>query len=104
MSRFNTAASTCALALLIVVACGGPGGLTDANADKASRPEANAGSPETPAPRQEAVQGFTYNFDSDTAGLVPAKFRTALTGQGAKGNWVVTADPTAPSPPKVLAQ
>ncbi|HEX6623094.1 MAG TPA: hypothetical protein VF064_05235 [Pyrinomonadaceae bacterium] len=103
MSRFNTAASTFALALLIVVACSGPGGMTDANADK-SPPEANAVEPEKPAPLQEAGKSFTYNFDSDAAGQVPAKFHTALTGQGAKGEWAVKADPSAPSQPNVLAQ
>jgi hypothetical protein len=102
MNRFNTTACACALALLIVVACSAPGGVADAN--KGAPPEANVVAPETPAPLQEAGKGFTYNFDSDAAGQVPAKFHTALTGQGAKGDWVVTADATAPSPPKVLAQ
>ena len=104
MSRFNTAASTCALALLIVVACSAPGGITDADANKGGPPEANAGEPEKPAPVQEAGKSFTYNFDSDAAGQVPAKFHTALTGQGAKGAWVVMVDATAPSQPNVLAQ
>jgi hypothetical protein len=104
MSRFNTFAGTCALAILILVACSGPGGLTDANADKSPPPEANAVEPEKPAPVQEAGKSFTYNFDSDAAGQVPAKFHTALTGQGAKGTWVVMADGTAPSQPNVLAQ
>jgi hypothetical protein len=53
---------------------------------------------------QEAGKSFTYNFDSDAVGQVPAKFHTALTGQGAKGTWVVMADGTAPSQPNVLAQ
>lgn len=104
MSRFSTTAGVCTLALLIVVACSAPGGLTDVNGDKASLPEANAVAPETTAPLQEAGKSFTYNFDSDAAGQSPAKFHTALTGQGAKGTWVVMADGSAPSQPNVLAQ
>jgi len=104
MSRFNIATSACGLALLIVAACSTPGVVSDANANGGATPEANSVATETPAPAQEAGKSFTYNFDSDTAGQVPAKFHTALTGQGEKGNWVVTADASAPSPPKVLAQ
>jgi hypothetical protein len=60
--------------------------------------------PETPAPRQAAGASFTYDFDGDTAGAMPAKFHAARTGQGAESKWAVTADPTAPSKPNVVAQ
>jgi 3-keto-disaccharide hydrolase len=59
---------------------------------------------ETPAPRQVAGASFIYGFDGDTAGAMPAKFHAARTGQGAEAKWVVTADPTAPSKPNLVAQ
>ena len=64
----------------------------------------HASQPETPAPQQSAGVSFTYNFDSDAAGTVPAKFHGARTGKGAESKWVVMADPTAPSKPNVVAQ
>ncbi|MBI3671013.1 MAG: hypothetical protein HY237_14690 [Acidobacteria bacterium] len=45
-----------------------------------------------------------WNFDRDTQGKAPAGFTSALTGQGHPGQWVVTKDSSAPSPPNVLAQ
>src|SRR6266851_3025816 len=63
-----------------------------------------ASQPETPAPQQSAGASFTYNFDTDAVGAMPAKFHSARTGKGAEGKWVVVADPTAPSKPNVVAQ
>src|SRR5207245_8273086 len=63
-----------------------------------------ASQPETPAPQQPADASFTYNFDTDAVGAMPAKFHSARTGQGAEGKWVGVADPTAPSKPNVVAQ
>src|SRR6266511_6285026 len=60
--------------------------------------------PETPAPLQPAGREFVYAFDNDAAGKIAARFHGALTGSGANSEWVVKADPTAPSPPNVLAQ
>jgi hypothetical protein len=45
-----------------------------------------------------------WNFDRDTPGKPPAGFTFALTGQGTPGEWVITKDSSAPSPPNVLAQ
>jgi Domain of Unknown Function (DUF1080) len=59
---------------------------------------------EKPAPQQTSGKQFVYNFDNDTPGQLPAKFHTAKTGGGAQEKWVVTADPTAPSKPKVVTQ
>jgi len=59
---------------------------------------------EAPAALQPAGKTFTYNFDADVVGQMPAMFHDALTGQGARSEWVVKADPTAPSQPNVLAQ
>jgi hypothetical protein len=90
-----------ALLLLIFVACSKSG----ANGvEGRSNPAENKVMAETPAPTQPAGTEFLYNFDNDVAGKLPAKFHDALTGQGAKGEWVVKADPSAPSPPNVLAQ
>src|SRR5229473_8146443 len=63
-----------------------------------------ASQPETPAPQQSAGASFTYTFDSEAVGAMPAKFHSARTGQGAESKWVVMADPTAPSKPNVVAQ
>jgi hypothetical protein len=59
---------------------------------------------ETPAPLQPAGREIIFNFDGDTAGQMAAKFHGARTGGGANGEWIVKADPTAPSQPNVLAQ
>jgi len=45
-----------------------------------------------------------WNFDRDVPGKAPPGFSFALTGQGTPGEWVVTKDSAAPSPPNVLAQ
>jgi hypothetical protein len=43
-------------------------------------------------------------FDGQKAGEPPAGFTCGLTGQGRAGSWRILEDPTAPSPPNVLAQ
>ena len=53
---------------------------------------------------QASGQQLIYNFDSDPVGQVPAKFHSARTGHGSESKWAVTADPTAPSKPNVVAQ
>lgn len=63
-----------------------------------------AAPPEKSAPLQQAGSAFAYNFDGDTVGSVPAQFHGGRTGQGAASQWVVVADPTAPSPPHVVGQ
>ncbi len=59
---------------------------------------------EKPSPPQVSGTAISYNFDSETPGAMPAKFHAARTGQGSEGKWAVTADPTAPSKPNVVAQ
>jgi hypothetical protein len=66
--------------------------------------EPNAVLPESPAPLQASGKGFDYNFDSDPVGQLPSNFHGALTGSGAKGQWTIQADITAPSPPNIFAQ
>src|SRR6267143_1587785 len=63
-----------------------------------------ASQPETPAPQQSAGATFTYNFDGDAVGALPAKFHSARTGKGPESKWVVMADSTAPSKRNVVAQ
>src|SRR5262245_4857771 len=46
----------------------------------------------------------TWNFDKETVQELPSGWLSEHTGQGAKGNWKVVADPSAPSSPNVLAQ
>jgi len=59
---------------------------------------------ETPAPVQTAGTSFIYNFDNEKSGLMPANFNSVRTGPGAQGQWLVIPDPSAPSPPNVVAQ
>ena len=54
------------------------------------------------APVQAGEQ--VWNFDRDSPGRPPTGFTSALTGQGTPGAWVVLSDPSAASPPNVLAQ
>jgi hypothetical protein len=44
------------------------------------------------------------HFDTATVGTPPADCAAGLTGGGGPGSWVITADPTAPSGGRVLAQ
>ncbi len=60
--------------------------------------------PEKPTPQQMAGKEFVYNFDSDMAERLPAKFHSAKTGGGAQEKWAVAADPTATSRPNVVTQ
>jgi len=57
-----------------------------------------------PAEQQPEGASFTYSFDADAVGNMPAKFHSARTGKGAESKWVVMMDPTAPSKPDVVAQ
>ena len=103
MNRLNIGVSVFALLLLLFVACSKSG--ADDDGDEGGSPRAeNKVAPEIPAPLQSAGKEFVFNFDSDAFGTLPAKFHEALTGQGAKAQWVVKADPSAPSQPNVLAQ
>src|SRR5262245_65566704 len=102
MNRISVRFSLSMLLLLIFVGRGNndPGGFNKSG----STAGPSSVTPETPAALQPAGNTFVYNFDADTVGQMPAKFHTALTGQGAKPEWVVKADATAPSQPNVLAQ
>lgn len=102
MNRLRVRFSVLVLLLLVFVACSKSG--ADDDDEDASRTAENKVVPETPAPLQAAGKEFLYNFDSDAVGKLPAKFHDGLTGQGAKAQWVVKADPSAPSQPNVLAQ
>jgi len=101
MNKLKMSLGLLALPLLIFVACSKSGADGD---DDGSHSAENTVMPESPAPFQAAGNEFVYNFDSDAVGKLPEKFHEALTGQGAKAQWVVKADPSAPSQPNVLAQ
>jgi hypothetical protein len=45
-----------------------------------------------------------WNFDKDKTQALPPGWLSEHTGRGTKGNWLVLADPSAPSQPNVLAQ
>jgi hypothetical protein len=103
MNTLKLSFSVFAVLLLFLVACGESGAHDEGDENESLRAE-NEVAPEAPAPLQPAGLEFVYNFDGDAVGNLPAKFHDALTGQGAKGQWVVKADPSAPSQPNVLAQ
>jgi 3-keto-disaccharide hydrolase len=92
----------CAVVILIIVACS-PQATSSENKNTASS-SGSAGAAETPATAQEPGKSFTYNFDNDRVGELPAKFHSALTGNGAPAQWAVTTDASGPSQPNVLAQ
>jgi hypothetical protein len=73
-----------------------PATATAASSTPSSAPAASASNP-SPAP---GIVGF----DKDKIDAAPPGFAFGRTGGGAEGRWVVHADPTAPSPPNVLAQ
>jgi hypothetical protein len=101
MNRLKMIFGLLALLLLVFAACSKSGAN---DGDEGSHPPENKVEPEAPAPLQPAGKEFLYNFDSDVVDKPPSKFHEALTGQGAKGQWVVKADPSAASQPNVLAQ
>jgi Domain of Unknown Function (DUF1080) len=79
------------------------------DADEGEEGEEGPATPTAVASEKTALQQasgkqFAYNFDSDTTGQLPAKFHSAKTGAGTQEKWVVTADPTAPSKPNIVAQ
>lgn len=103
MNRSNVSFSVFALLVLLMSACSKSGSDHNSNENESPRP-GNKVAAEAPAPLQPAGKILVYNFDSDAAGQMPAKFHEALTGQGVQAQWVVEADPSAPSQPNVLAQ
>jgi hypothetical protein len=48
--------------------------------------------------------GKKLDFEKADKGLMPAGFSAALTGEGGPVAWMIAEDPTAPSPPRILAQ
>jgi hypothetical protein len=76
----------------------------DADEDDENPAEVNNAAAEGAAPLQAAGRQFSYNFDSDSAGQLPQRFHSALTGSGTNAKWTVMADPSAPSKPNVVAQ
>jgi len=52
----------------------------------------------------EEQSATAFTFDSETADQAPKGFEFGLTGNGAPGKWVVSAEKDSPSAPNVLAQ
>lgn len=97
MYKLRTNFSTCILVLSFIAACSAPDGSSGAETNSPAATEA-------PAPIQQPGKSFTYNFDTDTIGQLPAKFHVGVTGKGAAAVWEVKSDPSAPSQPNVIAQ
>lgn len=104
MNRLKVSFSVFALLLLLVSACNKTSGSGHNSNEKESPQTGNKMAAEAPASLHPAGQSFLYTFDSEAAGQMPSKFHESLTGQGAKPQWVVQADLSAPSQPNVLAQ
>jgi hypothetical protein len=90
------------LTLLLMLACSQKGASSEARRTGTS--DVSETAPETPAPLIAVGKSFLYNFDTEVPGQKLTKFHAALTGEGAKGEWVLQADQMAPSQPNVLAQ
>lgn len=103
MNRVKVSFSVFAFLLLLLVGCSKSGADDDGDENESPRTE-NKVTSEVPAPIQPAGKEFVYNFDNDAAGKLPPRFHSALTGQGAREEWVVKADSSAPSQPNVIAQ
>jgi 3-keto-disaccharide hydrolase len=102
MNGFRYSLSIFTISVLLLVGCGKTG--ADNHGDGTEAGTNSKVTPEVPAPLQQPGAEFVYNFDRDTVGKLPVKFHEALTGQGAKTEWVVQQDSSAPSQPNVLAQ
>ncbi len=95
---------TCALTLLVSLACGG-----EQTGDSEPPPAAGAtqdadASPGPAAARGEGLPTRRFDFDSEAAGAVPAGFAAVHSGRGAAGRWQVVDAPDAPSGGRAAAQ
>jgi 3-keto-disaccharide hydrolase len=88
--KFRIACGAILFAVFIITGCSGS--------------KLKEAAPEPAAPLQTVGKEFVYNFDGDAINKMPGRFHSGLTGQGTEGEWVVKADPGAPSPPNVFAQ
>lgn len=66
--------------------------------------EGEQGASSPPIAVTPAGEWRTWTFDQVPAGQLPSGFSVQKTGRGAMPTWEVLADPTAPSPPNVVAQ
>src|SRR5215471_3192101 len=103
MNRLRLSLSIFAISLSLLVGCGKTGPDNYGDVHETGGPD-NKVQPEASAPLQQPGAEFAYSFDRDAVGKLPTKFHETLTGQGAKAEWVVQQDSSAPSPPNVLAQ
>lgn len=101
------------LLFALSVACKGtPSGVPEAasTAPKAGAPLGEASTSAAPAPSVPAVataarsKPFSWDFEGDASGGVPAAFALGRTGAGAPGRWVVKSEAGSPSGSNVLAQ
>jgi hypothetical protein len=59
---------------------------------------------ETSVPLAPIGKEFSYNFDADSPGQLPAGLHAARTGAGKDSRWSIINDPTAPTKPNAVAQ
>jgi len=112
--RHGKAAVVLLLSTMLVALCGFEGAAITANVAEGRRVSIKATdgraslalttSAEEIAPLAHSGQQLNYSFDSNSVNQPPAKFHAARTGAGKESRWVVMNDPTAPSPPNVVAQ
>jgi len=94
------------LLVLIVVVIGAAGFVFLSTSQTPAAPSVVA-PPQQNAPKAAAAtfsQKKSFNFDNDQVGATPSYLKADKTGQGTRSEWSIKNDPTAPSPPNVLAQ
>ncbi len=102
MNQWTSIVTSGTLGLTIILGCSGSG--TRLETTRYASVEGGTVSKDLEEQTQSANKELLFNFNRDIVGQFPAKFHAALTGQGTKGEWMVEADPTAPSTPNVLTQ
>ena len=96
-----------ALLVLIVVVVAAAGFVTLSAPSQTPTAPPVAVPPQQNAPKPAPTafsQKKSFNFDSDQVGVIPPYLKADMTGGGTKSEWQVKNDPTAPSPPNILAQ
>lgn len=93
--------------LVLIVIVVGVAGFVFLSAPSQTPAAPVAAPPQQNAPKSVAPtfsQKKSFNFDNDQVGAIPSYLKADKTGRGTRSEWQVEADPTAPSPPNVLAQ
>ncbi|GJL50583.1 MAG: hypothetical protein NPIRA01_18100 [Nitrospirales bacterium] len=99
-SKFDTRDVKTRYVLWAAIALFGLSGPPEAFADQEAWPQ------ELPKPKIKITQPLykDWNFDKEQAGSPPAGFMSDVKNHDAKGTWLVTNEPSAPSQPQAVVQ